>query len=292
MGKMECEEWVMAGDERVSLKWIKRPSDSNCPDLTQLIFGFISTDLKSLLACREVSRSFRDYVDSHLWKRFSLLDTIVDGRPDIFRRMMKNSPEKNPVVSYRRNNTALHAAAWYGNLEISRWILDQVKDKNPRNYIGQTPLLEAAAGAGLAATVNCTRQATVIMTKEQPPRRCEKPKGTNGQWNQVFKLIFDQLDESEKNPTDMLGNTPLHMAAEHGNIFICQLITSHLVNKAGSKCRGHTPLDFARARKKSLLQGRELTPRLRNERERNREIKQLENVIAFLQYFCRKNHHN
>ena len=50
-------------------------------------------------------------------------------------------------------------------------------------------------------------------------KRSSSPKGTNGQWDRVFKLILDQVED--KNPGDLWGNTPLHMAAVHGNIFIC-----------------------------------------------------------------------
>ena len=41
-------------------------------------------------------------------------------------------------------NTPLHIAAYNGQLEICRFIVQNVEDKNPKNHQGRTPLHNAA----------------------------------------------------------------------------------------------------------------------------------------------------
>ena len=47
-----------------------------------------------------------------------------------------------------------------------------------------------------------------------------------------------------KNPADVLGFTPLHLAAQNGHMKICQLIIGNVADK-NPKALGWTPLHFA-----------------------------------------------
>ena len=80
----------------------------------------------------------------------------------------------------------LHLAAECGNLELCRYIIDAIEDKNPKDFSGETPLHWAA----------------------------EK-----GHY-EVCKLILEKI--GDKNPKDVYGNTPLQIAAERGNLKLCQ----------------------------------------------------------------------
>ena len=93
-----------------------------------------------------------------------------------------SSKNKNCMVKC----SPLHIAAECGNLELCRYIIDRIEDKNPKDFSGETPLHWAA----------------------------EK-----GHY-EVCKLILEKI--SDKNPKDVYGNTPLQIAAEHGNLKLCQ----------------------------------------------------------------------
>ena len=80
----------------------------------------------------------------------------------------------------------MHIAAECGNLELCRYFIDRIEDKNPKDFYGETPLHWAA----------------------------EK-----GHY-EVCKLILEKI--SDKNPKDVYGNTPLQIAAKHGNLKLCQ----------------------------------------------------------------------
>ena len=57
-------------------------------------------------------------------------------------------------------------------------------------------------------------------------------------------MILSSIDE--KNPTDMMGGTPLHEAADNGHLEIVKLIMGHVKNKnPAMKYYGTTPLHYA-----------------------------------------------
>ena len=57
-------------------------------------------------------------------------------------------------------------------------------------------------------------------------------------------MILNSIDE--KNPTDMMGGTPLHEAADNGHLEIVKLIMGHVKDKnPAMKHYGTTPLHYA-----------------------------------------------
>ena len=82
--------------------------------------------------------------------------------------------------------------ARFGNVTVFRVIMENVKEKNPKNAGGWTPLHDAAC------------------------------KG----YFDVCQLIVERVDD--KNPATDTGYRPLHYAAENGHVKICQLIMEHL----------------------------------------------------------------
>ena len=128
---------------------------------------------------------------------------IVEAKiPNDWRYVMNNSPLKivrgfsrtlKQFHKFSNKNkyctvkcSPLHIAAEFGNLELCRYIIDRIEDKNPKDFCGETPLHWAA----------------------------EK-----GHY-EVCKLILEKI--SDKNPKDFYGNTPLQIAAEYGNLKLCQ----------------------------------------------------------------------
>ena len=73
----------------------------------------------------------------------------------------------------------LQIAARQNNLAMAQLLIERIDDKNPKDIYGKTPLHDAAFSGNF----------------------------------EVFKLIFDSIDQ-EKNPVDKIWNsTPLHEAA-------------------------------------------------------------------------------
>ena len=60
----------------------------------------------------------------------------------------------------------------------------------------------------------------------------------------ICQLLIETIDE--KNPRDIDGNTPLHIAAERGNFELCNFITQCLDDKNPANNCGVVPKDIAR----------------------------------------------
>ena len=110
-------------------------------DLTTKIFACMAHfDIKTLLACREASKGWRDGIDLYtsLWDRTSLKMAAWHNRIDICRTIVAYAKDKNPKDE--EGLTALHVAAAKGYLDIYRLIIDRVDDPNPADQCGRTPL--------------------------------------------------------------------------------------------------------------------------------------------------------
>ena len=81
-----------------------------------------------------------------------------------------------------------------------------VKDKNPKNKDGRTPLHVAAAF---------------------------------GQ-TQIYDFIIKHV--KDKNPSANNGDTPLHIAAREGHVDVCKLIIANVVDRAPLNSNGESPL--------------------------------------------------
>ena len=62
------------------------------------------------------------------------------GHFDVCEYLIKylDGEDKNPKDKYGR--TPMHLAAYFGELEIVKCIMDKLEDKNPKNLDGQTPM--------------------------------------------------------------------------------------------------------------------------------------------------------
>ena len=111
-----------------------------------------------------------------------------EGHLEICRFLIENIADKNP--SNMNGTTALHVAAWFGQLEACKLIIEDAVDKNPQNHFGQTPL-HLAANAGQL---------------------------------EICRLIIDSVED--KNP-DINGWTPLHEAVCNGHLQVCKFIVEN-----------------------------------------------------------------
>ena len=99
------------------------------------------------------------------------------------------------LPSYPRNSSDLLS----DYLEVYKYILKNVLDRNPRDDTGQTPLHVALSGS-LLRNANLNKE--------------------------VFKFILENIDD--KNPEDNNGVTPKDIALEYGYYEIFELIDDYL----------------------------------------------------------------
>ena len=115
------------------------------------------------------------------------------GYLSVCKALVENLEDKNPRDW--DGYTALHMAVGHGSYDILKLLIDNVTIKNPADKTGWTPLHWAA--------------------------REELPK---------FKLIFENAED--KNPAALDRKTPLHMAAQWGKLEVCKFILENVHDKS------------------------------------------------------------
>ena len=142
------------------------------------------------------------------WKKTEPFHLSAErGYLPVCQQIIDNVDEKNPKDFYEK--TPFHFAAENGHLSVCQLILENVDDKNPRDYNGKTPFHFAAE---------------------------------NGHF-EICQLIIANVDD--KNPKDDWKITPLHNAAESGHFEICQLIIDNVDDKNPKNQWGLTPIEYA-----------------------------------------------
>ena len=131
------------------------------------------------------------------------------GHMDVVKYLVDKLENKNPPFE---DESLLHMAASAGKLDIVKYIIPKVVDINPKNYFGQTPL-HYAVDSGML---------------------------------DIVQYIMEKLED--KSPADNFGNTPLHMAADSRQLIVFKYIIENVVEKNPRNKNGDTPLDVARDR--------------------------------------------
>ena len=153
------------------------------------------------------------------------------GHLEVFKLLIENTSDKNPswnfgwtplheaasgghlncVYSALEHNGAMpmDIAAKNGHLEICKFLIMNIADKNPSNVYGMTALHVAARFNQLEAC------------------------------NLIMKSVVD------KNPLNQSGRTPLHLAAKAGHLEICRLLIDSVVDKNPGDNMRWTPLGEA-----------------------------------------------
>ena len=193
--------------------------------------------------------------------------------------------DKNPKDA--ANYTPLHLAASYGHAEIVKFFWKFVTDKNPRAegmWMGRTPLWNAAINghlhiiklleehvkgddinpklgdgdnalnsAAMKGHLDIVSYYTKKLSNPNPeqPSHCGSaatPLHSAAQFGQlkVVKHICNLL--VDKNPKDKVGTTPLHLAALHGHLDIVKYLVQFVKDKHPKSFGQKTPMDLARAK--------------------------------------------
>ena len=174
----------------------------------------------------------------------------------MFKAIAKQLDDKNPKTKNGQHITPLHIATERasnaqrikedskGFVEICMYILKHIKDKNPRDILGQTPLHVAAAKGNLSLY-------KLFQTQERNPKADDgiTPLHKAAMYGhfRVFEWIFNNIRNQEKNPECNLGMTPLHFAVQKGYVGVVKLIltSKDVLVKNPQNGDGKTALDFA-----------------------------------------------
>ena len=137
------------------------------------------------------------------------------GTCELIIEKMHKIEDKNPLNEW--NDTPLHYAAEYGQLEVCQLIIQNVNEKNPKNCDGFTPLHLAAK---------------------------------NGKVN-ICELIMKNI--VDKNPKALDGSTPLHEAAKKNHLDVSKVLVENGADKNLTDNKGRTPSAYAQTNQNSPL---------------------------------------
>ena len=172
------------------------------------------------------------------------------GNLEVCRFFLNNIGDKNPKDD--EGVTPLHIAAENGKFQVCQMILEaDIDDKNPKasEYIdGFTPLHLAAANNHLSVCHLIIKNNLDANPKDSQKRTPLHYAARNGH-SEVYRFILSKV--KEKHPRDEDGDTPLHDAAKCGHLEVCEFILEDMENSNrvfpsyGRNEDGQTPLDLA-----------------------------------------------
>ena len=160
------------------------------------------------------------------------------GHLDVCKLILLYNVEKNPKCTTLPNESVLHTAGWYGQLEIYKLISKYVKDINPANNHGVTPLYLAAQEGHLQICKFLFENDVDLSPLDNNGEVPLHASARNGHL-EVCKFLLE--NGSVKNPRDNLGFTPLHSAAQNGHVEVIKLLASYVENKNPMDNIGRTP---------------------------------------------------
>ena len=196
-----------------------------------------------LEVCKYFIKNFKDKNPASDLTGHTPLHAVLDCKKDkykIFKLIVDNVMDKNP--NDFEGNTPLHYLAWRGDLKLFKYLYSKVKEKNPKDTNGRTLLHEAVDGGQLS-----TVKFICKVTKDKNPK-------DNGGYTplhiaasknhvDIYKYIMKFV--KDKNPKDDDGYTPLHMAAMEKRMDVYKMILENVKEKNPKNNDGETPLDLA-----------------------------------------------
>ena len=161
---------------------------------------------------------------------------------NVFKFLLNKAEDKNPILIKRRKWSLFHDLAEKGCLEMCRLMVKKVEDKNPFDWMGQTPYHIIASTGDVKF---CRKLMKDLKDKHPKDHVGQTPlhrAASNGHVKLCRRLMRDLKD---KNPEDHSGKTPLHQAACNGHVEMCQILMKSVNNKNPKDLKGQTPLHWA-----------------------------------------------
>ena len=158
-------------------------------------------------------------LDIHLFTL--LLNLVTSNCTNIF--------SQKHFSQYCQQWIALHSAAVGGHIQICKFTMTKIVEKNPRRESDGITPLHIAAGRGQIELYKVLMKDNRIVNPRNnsgsTPLHYTAQKGHL----EVYELI--SKGSQVRNPIDIFGRTPLHYAAQHGYLFICQFILENTIVK-------------------------------------------------------------
>ena len=212
------------------------------PHIGQGIFEQL--DNKNLTKCRKISKPWSNFIDNQkfYWKRrIQRYRGSMQQYSNQWNKVLKNTRWENVralciAVEYffkyslgfeRQLPSPLHIAAGQGYLQLFKYIVGKTGEQNTANCNGNTPFHLAAANGHLAI---CSFIIENIEDKNPAAN-------VNGCTPLHYAAEHGNVN----------GCTPLHYAAEHGHLDVCKLILQNIQEKNPPADNG-TPLHLAARR--------------------------------------------
>ena len=217
---------------------------------------FQSLDPHSLIKCKEVSRTWEDFMKVakssylrviHWYTNFSVSLTkkivekfgaaiiIVSILREIFGNFTRGKKQNSEYLQYQMN-TPLHLAANRGQLAAYQLIMENIDNKNPAHFISpEMQVLNKEKGKSFLGFGSNISTPLHLAAK-------------NGHLS-VCKLIIENV--SDKNPISQATQqwinhwTPFHLAAHNGHFSVCELLINIISEKNPGDHTLWTPLHSA-----------------------------------------------
>ncbi|OEY86899.1 hypothetical protein BIY23_00090 [Wolbachia pipientis] len=177
----------------------------------------------------------------------SLVQAIIHNDLDKFKAGFQNLITSGVDIDtqLQYNATLLHLAAYYGKLEIARYLIEQGADINVQNQIGYTPLHSTAHAKADNLDISqllTTHNNTGIDIKSNNGYTSLHLAARHGHVNMVDDLITKGANVHIEN---CYGHTPLHLAVMHGHKNIVERLITKDADINAVDINKDTPLHLA-----------------------------------------------
>ena len=229
------------------------------PHIVQDVFKEL--DNKSLANCRNVSRACCDFIadEKFYWIRKIKKCVPMKKFRRHWKKVLKNTPTEDikeifvtvkqfaesDLNKYKNNWSPLHITAAQGHLEFCKYIIEKIKDPNPKRRKNGVTAFHLAAHNGHKEI--CELMIDNLEDKNPATNFGMTPfhyASKEGHFD-VCKLLIQNIED--KNPAALDGCTPLHLATKYGHLEIVRLIVETGVDKR-PLFKGKTPLDLVKPR--------------------------------------------
>lgn len=170
-----------------------------------------------------------------------LIDAVKAKKLNQVEKLLTSNADVN--IKDEKGMTPLHWASALHNYKMAKLLLNHQADVNVKDNDGVTPLL-------WAFDLRCQKmmklfldhQANANVKLEGSPLLHRLIRILNG--NHRIKLLIKY--HVDINATDLIGNTPLHVAIRRGNKKVVKLLLDNNANVNAINVEGFTPLDVAK----------------------------------------------